>query len=360
MDYGEKIAQLRKTHNMTQEELGKVLSVTYQAVSKWERGESLPDFNMMSRIAKFFEVPLSYFEEGGENIEQTANTEPTASEEATPAAAETNIIGTCTQCGKILKEDDEYESTPKLVCKSCAERLRQEEESKKQAEESRRRSIIENDARDQIGNGVDVKLIICLVLAVAVYVVLTVCCFTNASDRGLLAALLMIVPLAVFAIPYVIFDFIDDLRDRDDGAAGYKCVLSLIVGAAFSAVNIILFGIIYGTLERNGYYIGLMAIGAIVSFTFISQYMWGSVVRDIFTCGGFTFKLPGIIFSLTPESIVMMILIKIFLGILSIIVFVITTVLFAVVAILGSVFTFVPCIIYKTVKDRKARAELRQ
>ncbi|MDE7264859.1 MAG: helix-turn-helix domain-containing protein, partial [Clostridia bacterium] len=72
MDYGKKIAYLRKTKGMTQEELGKVLNVTYQAVSKWERGESLPDFETMSQMAKYFQVPLGYFADENEELAETA------------------------------------------------------------------------------------------------------------------------------------------------------------------------------------------------------------------------------------------------------------------------------------------------
>lgn len=353
MNYGEKISHLRKSKGMTQEDLGKVLNVTYQAVSKWERGESLPDFNMMSQIAKFFQVPLGYFEDGGENL-------PTAAPAEQPAVAATdNLVGACTECGKMLKEEDVFTYTPKIVCKSCAERLKKEEENKKAAEELHRKSVAVASVKEQLGSGLDVKFIICIVLVVAVYVTLTVFCFLNKTDRDFIAALLVLVPLAVFACPYVIFEFIDDLRDKDDGPEGYKLSLSLITGGAFSVVNIIIYLVLYFTLGKNGLYLGLLGIGTVVSFTFISQYMWGSCVKDIFTCGGFTFKLPGVIFSLTPESIIMMIIVKVFLGIIAILVFIATTVLFAIVAMLGSVFTFIPCIIYKVVKDRKARAELK-
>ncbi|MDE6399197.1 MAG: helix-turn-helix domain-containing protein, partial [Clostridiales bacterium] len=68
MEYGEKIAALRKEHGMTQAELGNELNVTYQAVSKWERGESYPNFDTLSRIAKLFAVPIGYFEEDGESL----------------------------------------------------------------------------------------------------------------------------------------------------------------------------------------------------------------------------------------------------------------------------------------------------
>lgn len=63
MSYGEKIANLRKQKGITQAALGYHLNVTYQAVSKWERDESDPDFATMNKIAKYFDVPLSYFTE---------------------------------------------------------------------------------------------------------------------------------------------------------------------------------------------------------------------------------------------------------------------------------------------------------
>ncbi|MCL2286712.1 MAG: helix-turn-helix domain-containing protein [Firmicutes bacterium] len=39
----EKISSLRKAHNLTQEALGEAVGVSPQAVSKWEKGDSLPD-----------------------------------------------------------------------------------------------------------------------------------------------------------------------------------------------------------------------------------------------------------------------------------------------------------------------------
>lgn len=53
---GEKIRQLRKQKNISQEVLAQYLGVSFQAVSKWENGDNLPDVTMIPAIAIFFEV----------------------------------------------------------------------------------------------------------------------------------------------------------------------------------------------------------------------------------------------------------------------------------------------------------------
>ena len=59
---GAKIYALRKAKGVTQADLGEYLNISYQAVSKWERDEACPDFETISRIAKYFNVPIAYFE----------------------------------------------------------------------------------------------------------------------------------------------------------------------------------------------------------------------------------------------------------------------------------------------------------
>ena len=53
---GEKIRALRKGKNISQEVLANYLGVSFQAVSKWENGDTLPDVTMIPAIASFFEV----------------------------------------------------------------------------------------------------------------------------------------------------------------------------------------------------------------------------------------------------------------------------------------------------------------
>jgi len=53
---GENIRNLRRQKNITQEELSEYLNVTFQTISKWERGENLPDINMLVALANYFDV----------------------------------------------------------------------------------------------------------------------------------------------------------------------------------------------------------------------------------------------------------------------------------------------------------------
>lgn len=53
---GDNIRRLRRERGLTQETLAEFLGVTFQSVSKWERGESCPDISMLPAIATFFGV----------------------------------------------------------------------------------------------------------------------------------------------------------------------------------------------------------------------------------------------------------------------------------------------------------------
>lgn len=64
---GDKIAEARKKLNISQAEIGKMVSISPQAVGKWERGESMPDFSTLNRLAKIFNVDLNYFSEDFES-----------------------------------------------------------------------------------------------------------------------------------------------------------------------------------------------------------------------------------------------------------------------------------------------------
>ena len=56
MNMGEKIREMRRTRGISQEKLAERLGVSFQAVSKWERGETAPDTMLIPAIASFFGV----------------------------------------------------------------------------------------------------------------------------------------------------------------------------------------------------------------------------------------------------------------------------------------------------------------
>ncbi len=58
INLGQTIRDLRKARGLTQEGLATALSVTPQAVSKWESNTSYPEMTMIPMIAGFFEVSL--------------------------------------------------------------------------------------------------------------------------------------------------------------------------------------------------------------------------------------------------------------------------------------------------------------
>ncbi len=51
------LAQKRRDRGLTQEQLSELVGVTHQAVSKWERAETMPDIAKMSDIAKALNLP---------------------------------------------------------------------------------------------------------------------------------------------------------------------------------------------------------------------------------------------------------------------------------------------------------------
>ena len=53
------IAQYRKAHHDTQLDLATKLNYSDKSVSKWERGESLPDVYILSQIAELYDVSVS-------------------------------------------------------------------------------------------------------------------------------------------------------------------------------------------------------------------------------------------------------------------------------------------------------------
>ena len=58
INIGENIKNLRKRKDITQEELAEHLGISFQSISKWERGDGFPDITMLPDLADFFNTSI--------------------------------------------------------------------------------------------------------------------------------------------------------------------------------------------------------------------------------------------------------------------------------------------------------------
>ena len=68
MSIGERLYNLRKERNLSQEDLANELGVSRQTVSKWETGESTPDFDKIIPLCDFFGITSDELISGKQNI----------------------------------------------------------------------------------------------------------------------------------------------------------------------------------------------------------------------------------------------------------------------------------------------------
>lgn len=60
MNFSDKLQLIRRNKGMTQEELAEKLSVSRQAVAKWESGQSYPDITNLITVSDVFNVSVDY------------------------------------------------------------------------------------------------------------------------------------------------------------------------------------------------------------------------------------------------------------------------------------------------------------
>ena len=70
MTIGEKIKELRKQKNLTQEALAAALNIAYQSVSKWENNTATPDISHLVPLANIFGVTLDELFDRGRDTEE--------------------------------------------------------------------------------------------------------------------------------------------------------------------------------------------------------------------------------------------------------------------------------------------------
>lgn len=77
MDLGGRLFELRKSKNLTQDEVAEKLKVTRQTISKWETNQSTPDFDKIIPLCELFEIGVEELVTGkkpNENHNEIQNT----------------------------------------------------------------------------------------------------------------------------------------------------------------------------------------------------------------------------------------------------------------------------------------------
>lgn len=64
MKFNEKLLEIRKKQGLSQEELGMELQVSRQTISKWESGQSYPDFQRLVMLSDYFNMTLDELVKG--------------------------------------------------------------------------------------------------------------------------------------------------------------------------------------------------------------------------------------------------------------------------------------------------------
>lgn len=77
MSLGGKIQELRKQSNLSQEQLAEKLTVSRQAISKWELDQSIPDTDKIIQLSSLFQVSTDYLlkEDMTTPLQQTVNSD---------------------------------------------------------------------------------------------------------------------------------------------------------------------------------------------------------------------------------------------------------------------------------------------
>ena len=70
MSFGQRLYEIRKNNNVSQEELAEMLEVSRQSVSKWENDKAYPELNRLLYISDRFGVSLDYLIRGSEEPEK--------------------------------------------------------------------------------------------------------------------------------------------------------------------------------------------------------------------------------------------------------------------------------------------------
>ena len=255
-ELGINIAKLRKEAQMTQSELGEKLSISPQAVSKWEKGMSEPDTDTLKKIAKLFNVSLDELFGVDENPKEEQKSERVTEEKEVAA----------TEAPKFVQQPLAYCS----VCKKPLYTLNEVVEGTKQVTNNKRTTTVPTG------------------------VIYCQDCHREDNLRSI--------------AHYTEQAYIEKKKSYNKSwtvasiSAGLVLLLLIIIGVAIK--------------DYVFAFAGGIAIAYVVFATVVQAY-WDDTVLDILLFFSRSFNMPGVIFTLDLDGIIWLITVKIGLAILS-------------------------------------------
>lgn len=87
MTFGEKLQKLRAGAGLSQDALAELLDVSRQAVSRWERDETMPETEKVVRLSAYFHVTTDYLLKDGEPSPDPPPEDPAPPQKAVPAGS---------------------------------------------------------------------------------------------------------------------------------------------------------------------------------------------------------------------------------------------------------------------------------
>ena len=61
---GQFLKRLRTEKSLTQEKLAELIGVSNRSVSRWENGNTMPDFDLLIELSKFYDVSIDEIMDG--------------------------------------------------------------------------------------------------------------------------------------------------------------------------------------------------------------------------------------------------------------------------------------------------------
>lgn len=105
IEIANRLVELRKKHNLSQEELAEKLGVSRQAISKWERGEASPDTDNLIELAKIYNVSID------ELLGTSTSKNTNDNEEKNDTKTKTSSIHISNEGLHIIDDEDEINIT---------------------------------------------------------------------------------------------------------------------------------------------------------------------------------------------------------------------------------------------------------